>query len=162
MSKYTKEKLEQLIPSCKSMADICRHFGVKPATGTQSYLSRKIHEYGIDTSHFTGQGWNKGKTFPPQSPIESYLNGTIQIASHKLKLRLIKEGLKEAKCEKCGIDKWLGEDVVLELDHIDSNHTNNNLVNLQILCPNCHALETRLRKQKSPCGQTGKVVRFRL
>ena len=68
------------------------------------------------------------------------------INSSKLRNKLIEEGVKEDKCEICGLSEWLGEHIPLELDHIDSNHENNNLVNLQIICPNCHAIETKKRK----------------
>lgn len=153
MPKYTKEKLKTIIPNCKSMADICRYFEVKPATGTQSHLSRKIKEWGLDISHFTGQGWNKGQSFPKKS-VNDYCFKGSKVTSHKLKLVLIRDKVKEAKCEHCGIDTWMGEPVVLELDHIDSDHTNNEINNLQILCPNCHALKTRKNK-KCRSGETG-------
>jgi Zn finger protein HypA/HybF involved in hydrogenase expression len=60
--------------------------------------------------------------------------------SHKLKLRLIEEGIKENKCEKCGLTKWMNVDLSLQLHHIDGDHHNNELDNLQILCPNCHSI----------------------
>ena len=34
---------------------------------------------------------------------------------------------------------------VLELHHIDGNHSNNELSNLTLLCPNCHALTDNYR-----------------
>jgi hypothetical protein len=40
----------------------------------------------------------------------------------------------------CGNDTWLGKILPLELHHKDENHYNNELANLQILCPNCHAI----------------------
>ena len=41
----------------------------------------------------------------------------------------------ENKCAVCGYD----EDVrILEVHHKDENHSNNDLNNLCILCPNCH------------------------
>ena len=61
------------------------------------------------------------------------------ITSHKLKLKLIRDGIKEHKCEVCGIVEWNGAKAPIELDHIDGNHTNNVLSNLRIVCPNCHA-----------------------
>ena len=153
MSKYTKEKLEAIVPQCKSIADLCRHFNIQPSTGAQSHLSKKVKEYQVDTSHFTGQGWNKGMSFKKKDALVYCFKGST-ITSHKLKLNLIRDGYKKASCENCGIDKWLGEDVVLELDHKDSDHFNNELSNLQILCPNCHALQTRLRKQKQSSTPT--------
>lgn len=32
----------------------------------------------------------------------------------------------------------------LDVDHIDGNHSNNKLSNLQTLCANCHRLKTHL------------------
>ena len=57
----------------------------------------------------------------------------------KLKMRLFNEGVKEYKCEKCGISEWNGEHITLEIHHINGNHSDNRLENLQILCPNCHS-----------------------
>lgn len=146
--KYTKEILENVIPSCKCIADICRHFGVKPATGAQSHISRKIKEFNIDTSHFIGKHWNKGRKFKKKDALEYCFKGSTE-NSHRLKQKLIRDGYKKNVCEICNINTWLGQDLPLELDHIDSDHYNNELCNLQILCPNCHAIETRKRKSES-------------
>jgi 5-methylcytosine-specific restriction endonuclease McrA len=34
--------------------------------------------------------------------------------------------------------------VQLDVDHIDGDHTNNELNNLQTLCANCHRLKTQV------------------
>ena len=57
----------------------------------------------------------------------------------KLKIRLLEENIKEHKCECCGLTKWNGLDIPLELHHKDGNRHNHNLENIQLLCPNCHA-----------------------
>lgn len=54
------------------------------------------------------------------------------------KQRLYDLGLKDAKCERCGIEEWCGLPAPLELDHIDGDRTNNWITNLAILCGNCH------------------------
>lgn len=41
----------------------------------------------------------------------------------------------EAKCYKCGYNKY---PEVLEVNHIDCDRTNNHIDNLEILCPTCH------------------------
>lgn len=61
-----------------------------------------------------------------------------QYGSHKLRVRLIEEGLKEDKCEICGIHEWNSKPLSKHLDHIDGDHHNHELSNLRILCPNCH------------------------
>ena len=54
--------------------------------------------------------------------------------------RLIKEGLLEYKCDICeNIGEWYGNPLVLQLDHINGKHNDNNLDNLRLLCPNCHS-----------------------
>lgn len=42
-------------------------------------------------------------------------------------------------CNKCKTKEWNGLPIPLELEHIDGNSLNNDLDNLKLLCPNCHA-----------------------
>lgn len=81
------------------------------------------------------------------------VNGSSKISTVKLKNKLLREGIKEAKCECCGNTVWLGEPIPLELHHIDGDRLNNTIENLQILCPNCHARTDNYR------GKNMKVVR---
>ncbi len=77
------------------------------------------------------------------------MNNDILTSSHILLQKLIRDGIKEYRCECCGATEWLGsrDNLVLELHHKDSNHYNNKLENLQVLCPNCHAIQTRLHNK---------------
>jgi hypothetical protein len=43
------------------------------------------------------------------------------------------------RCEVCGITEWMGRPAPIELDHIDGDPTNNVLINLRLICPNCHS-----------------------
>ena len=44
------------------------------------------------------------------------------------------------RCESCNLTEWLGQQIVLTLDHIDGNSDNNQKENLRLICWNCHAL----------------------
>lgn len=146
--KYTKEKLEEVVKASKSYTDVCNKLGIKSSTGSQTYIGKKIKDYELDTSHFIGQDWRKGSTFKKEwVDVNKFLVKGSKITSHKLKLYLIREDLKPNHCESCKNDTWLGKPIVLELDHMDSDHTNNELSNLQVLCSNCHATFTRERIQ---------------
>ena len=46
---------------------------------------------------------------------------------------------QEGKCNQCGIKKWRGQLVVLELEHKDGDRSNNSRDNLELICPNCHS-----------------------
>ena len=81
------------------------------------------------------------KTFnnPLYIPFDTYIKVSKNIQTNKLRQKLIKEGLKEAKCEKCGNIEWNNLPIPLEVHHKDGNKENNQLDNLEMLCPNCHA-----------------------
>ena len=78
--------------------------------------------------------------------MEDILSGNVTIRStYHLKTRLLKEGIKEYKCENCENTEWLGASIPLELHHINGNNLDNRLENLQLLCPNCHAFTDTYR-----------------
>lgn len=66
-------------------------------------------------------------------------NSNPNILKGNLKDYLFEFSLKERKCEICSLTKWQNKPIPLQLHHIDGNHSNNLLENLQIVCPNCHA-----------------------
>lgn len=137
---YTDEDFIQAVKSSTSVAQVLRKLGLRVAGGNYSCAQQRMKTLGVELSPETnGQGWRKGMTFGPRRPIEDYLSNRHSISSNSLRRRLIKEGLKEAKCECCGLTEWNNKPAPLELDHKDGNHSNNDLKNLQILCPNCHA-----------------------
>lgn len=109
-------------------------------------LRKYIEEFECDLTvinknrnDFNGETLNKArKVIPLNDIITGKYDGTYK--GHKLKERLIQEGYKEERCEKCGLTEWLGNPIPLQLHHKDGNHDNNLLENLEILCPNCHSL----------------------
>jgi DNA-binding transcriptional ArsR family regulator len=78
-------------------------------------------------------------TRPPAAPVGTYLVVGRRVSRGHLKGRLLKAGLKDNRCEICGIDSWRGEPLSLALHHVNGDGLDNRLENLMLLCPNCHS-----------------------
>jgi hypothetical protein len=84
------------------------------------------------------------------------------IASTKtLKLFLVKNNGE--KCMKCG---WCEKNpitnkVPIELEHKDGNSENNNLDNLELLCPNCHSLTSTYKALNKGKGRHKRRERYK-
>ena len=128
-----KSEILHWIDESQSKAFICRQLNCKPET-LNSYLKQMGIEYGGN------QGLKGLKTDNKYKTAEEYAKNA-NVKSHILKLKLIRDGIKEDKCELCGVSIWQGVKLPLELHHKDRNHFNNDFNNLQILCPNCHSIQ---------------------
>lgn len=129
---------------------------------SQSYIAHCGHcktHLGRDPLDRFGdsRAWMKGKT--SNDPIygesikrchhkkdlsEILVRGRYVSTNH-LKWRLVNEGVKEWRCENCKNTEWLNNVIPLELHHKDGDKSNNELDNLELLCPNCHALTNTYR-----------------
>ncbi len=126
-------QIRKWISQKRSKSYICMQLSCKAGT-----LERYLRKLGI-----TYQGNQGGQGHPRTShlkPAAAYLHQGSIVSSHKLKLKLIRDGLKLAMCESCRLQTWLNQKIPLELHHLNGDRHDNRLENLQILCPNCHAL----------------------
>ena len=62
-----------------------------------------------------------------------------------IRLRLIEE--RGSVCKSCGLDKWLGEPLVLEM-HRKGAGRDYSRGNVVLLCPNCHSTTDTWRNKK--------------
>jgi 5-methylcytosine-specific restriction endonuclease McrA len=160
--RYTYDDVISAVEKSKSIANVLRLVGLKAKGGNYQTMKKFISDNHIDVTHFTGQGHNVGENYNRINeiiPIEYYMVDGLMYSSTSLKQRLINEGIKEHKCENCNLDTWLGKKIPLELHHIDGNHFNNQLDNIQILCPNCHADTPNYRGNNRSVKRTPKTMR---
>lgn len=139
--KYTKESLEKLCSESYSYAEVLRKSGRAQGGGGQSTLKKKIAEFGIDISHFTGQRWQHAPTFQEKYKPENLFVRDIDVSNQTVRKYLLQYNLLEYRCSQCGCDgNWQGKVLTLQLHHKDGDRRNNELSNLTFLCPNCHAI----------------------
>ena len=145
---WSTSQLIQAVGSSRSIRQVLQKLHLVEAGGNYAQMKKYIHELALNTEHMTGRGWNRNLEFRPNKeiPLSEILIENMQYQSYKLKLRLFKTGLKIQKCEICGWSKTSSDGrLPLELHHINGNHSDNRIENLQILCPNCHSLEQGYR-----------------
>ena len=146
-SQYTKEDVIVAVAKSKSIAGVLRQLNLRPVGGNYKTIHHLIKEYGLDTSHFTGQGWNVGLGFNPKKTLadsEVFVKDSNYRCSWRLRERYRKvTGINY--CEGCLLGEWQGKPIPLEIHHVNGNNTDNRLENLRLLCPNCHALTSNYR-----------------
>lgn len=131
--RFTKQEIEQFVKESTSYAQLALKVGYGKTSGSATYqVKQMVEQLRLDISHFKGQGWNKDNFDYSRFKYGNHIkSGTATNA-------LI--ALRGHKCERCGNTEWLGEPIPLQVHHIDGDGLNSALENLQLLCPNCHAL----------------------
>lgn len=168
-SSRTREKVADLLASGLSHTEIARRLEISKATVSYHVgrLGKQIdHRFGrrydwdavqayYDEGHsvrdcartfgFSTASWceavKRGAIVarPSATPISELLVAGTYRGRYNLKVRLLKEGLKSGRCERCGVRSWLGRELTLALHHVNGDRNDNRLENLQLLCPNCHS-----------------------
>lgn len=134
MNNYSKEELQSLFDNSISYAEVLRKMGhenTQKGGRNVEQLQKLVQKYNIDTSHLLGKGHNKNKF-----NLDSFRRGNAIRSEKRI---AVLSYLRGAKCEQCGNSEWNGQKIPLCTHHIDGDHLNNELENLQLLCPNCHA-----------------------
>lgn len=144
--KYTETQFREAVASSTSVHQVLEKLNVSPKGGNYKVFYRYQRRFNVNISHLqNGQSWSKGKKLGPKKSLEDIFSNKFSIGSNKLKHRLLKEKIFTHQCQHCKLTLWQNSLIPLELHHKDGNHENNALHNLELLCPNCHALTENYR-----------------
>jgi hypothetical protein len=70
----------------------------------------------------------------------------IDLPFNKKRKQILKE--QHYSCLICGIKEWMGESIMIEIDHLNGIKADNRRENLRGLCPNCHSQTPTFRTRK--------------
>lgn len=132
-----KKKIENALKNTNTMAAAARGLGINYKT-----FRKYAEEFKLFKPNQSGKG-------DFHLELDRIFKNEAKVKSVYLKERLLAENLLQYECSKCHIKEWNGEHLVLELDHINGNHDDNEFKNLRLLCPNCHSQTETFRGRKN-------------
>jgi len=139
MVQYNKDEIIRVCQESATMSLAASKLGM-----TGSTFKRIAKKLGCYKPNPGGKGTRKPKRVDGKNKylLKDILAGKYpHYQTSKLHVRLIAEGIKKERCERCGIIEWNGKSISFELHHKDGDRTNHKLKNLIIECPNCHSQE---------------------
>ena len=132
--KWSDDDLRQAVLRSLNISEVPLHLGIRVG-GNLAGVKSHIQRLGLSTSHFQSGLQPGGRRLLSDVLVV----GHPTESTHRLKLRLIREGLLPNTCSECFIVTWRDKPLSLHLDHVNGNRGDNRIENLRLLCPNCHS-----------------------
>lgn len=145
MKSWTDDQLRNALASSISIAGVLRALGLSTSPGNYKTIYHHINLLQLPVDHLRGK--SHGTSSGGRRELAEVLTKGSFYNTRDLKKRLIREGLLNEQCAKCGLGpEWEGVPLSLQLDHINGDPSDNQLYNLRILCPNCHSQTQTYKK----------------
>jgi hypothetical protein len=150
--RYSDDDLARAVAESTSIAGVLRLLGIRQAGGSHFHISKRVRRMGLDASHFTGQGHNRGKRLERLAPEKILVlrpTDAPRARANLLRRALLESGVP-GLCAACGAAAiWMDRPLTLHVDHIDGDVSNCLASNLRFLCPNCHSQTSTYCRQLS-------------
>jgi hypothetical protein len=119
--RYDWQEVQGAHDAGMSALECCKEFGFARATWSKAVATGRIQPR------------------DRKIPLDELLVVGRKTSRSHLKRRLLEAGIKENRCEICGITHWMGKPVSMQLHHINGDGSDNRLENIQFLCGTCHS-----------------------
>lgn len=147
INSLSKDELKKLVENSRTLSECLDKIGIERIGPKNSFYGRifnalkeTLDKYNIDYSHFSQIAGIKNWTDNSKADITKYFTKNNYHGTTALKRIVMREKLIPYVCSNCGlVNKWNGKELSLQLHHKDGDKTNNELINLTFLCPNCHS-----------------------
>ena len=142
-----KDNLQILLDTSNTYGEVLGKIGLSVIANNFKTLKKYIELHNLSTEIIDKNRINSMKhvKYDEQTFKDSLNNGTCTLKPRFILKKLVEYGIKQYKCEICGISEWNGKKIVLELHHKNGKHSDNQIDNLEILCPNCHSQTDNFR-----------------
>lgn len=140
---FSDDEFKKIVSESFSITEVTRKCGYKTCKsgGGRQKVTQRIKNLEINTDHFRATGRQYEK--PPYNKILDYTKLlTKKSDSNRITVRdiVLRERLLNYECASCGnTGVWNDSPLSLQLHHKDGDPTNNEIGNLEFLCPNCHS-----------------------
>lgn len=131
------------MPQPKKPRTQCLHCGGAPARANYVYCSNKCQRLAA-TSKRDAEWSSGGQPFKHSRAI---LDGLVRRFGRA--------------CQRCTRSSWEGQPIPLEVNHISGDSSDNRLVNVELICPNCHALTPTYKARNKGNGRQKRRERER-
>ena len=147
--KMPATEFESLVRNSSGVGVILNKFGLENKGRNHHTVRKRIQEMAISVSHFNRL--NRQKAVQYIADLDSVMTEHSTYSRGHLKKRLLAAQLLRNECYECGLGSiWNDKPIVLRLDHINGNATDNRQNNLRMLCPNCDS------QQSTFCGRNNR------
>lgn len=132
----SSEEFRDIATKSATLKEMLDRIGLGYRGHSYDTLKERLREEGID---FTSVQGNK-KNSRYVNIHEVLIENSPYVSTNSLKHRLLKEGILENKCSVCGqLPIHMDKPLSLQLDHINGIHNDHRVINLRIICPQCHS-----------------------
>lgn len=158
LSKVSNKNFIKYVNNSVTWTELLKKCGYNN-TGNKKTVVKRLIKMKIDYSHLpVGFYSPKGVNIKRKSNIEVFCENSTYQDRKKIKNRLYNDFNWERKCNCCKLTEWMDKPIPLELEHKNGINNDHRIENLELLCPNCHALTDTYRgknkaykKKKKTC-----------